>query len=292
MISLSRKRNVRRKKDLHPKYLFLLLSMICVFSLCISYYNGGTTLFFKDQLMGMITPIQKGIDSFGVYFDNKAKNFQKIEDLEKENQELRDELSKLREDVTIYQNKLADYESISEIYDLDQTYTELDKVAAHVFAKDTSSWFSIFYINKGKKDGLYVGANVLSGEGLCGVVVEVYDDYAKIRAIIDDNSYISAKILPSNTLCTVEGSISEYTNRRLKVVNIDIDTEVNIGDKVVTSQISDKYHQGLLIGYIIEVINDENNLTKTAYISTAADFTNIDNVLVITTKKNTIEDKN
>ena len=58
------------------------------------------------------------------------------------------------------------------------------------------------------------------------------------------------------------------------------------GDKVVTSNISDKYLPGLLIGYIDTVETDANNLTKSGTITVATDFSYLSTVLVITDLKN------
>ena len=58
-----------------------------------------------------------------------------------------------------------------------------------------------------------------------------------------------------------------------------------MGDQIVTSYISDKYLQGILIGYISEVNVDSNNLTRSGYITPVVDFKNLQEVLVITTTK-------
>ena len=63
------------------------------------------------------------------------------------------------------------------------------------------------------------------------------------------------------------------------------DNVVNVGDQIVTSYISDKYLQGILIGYVSEVNVDSNNLTRSGYITPAVDFNNLQEVLVITTTK-------
>ena len=62
-------------------------------------------------------------------------------------------------------------------------------------------------------------------------------------------------------------------------------------NKVVTSNISDKYLQGLLIGYVSEVTVDANNLTRSGYIIPATDFHELNEVLVITTTKKDLIDK-
>ena len=45
------------------------------------------------------------------------------------------------------------------------------------------------------------------------------------------------------------------------------DNVVAVGDQIVTSYISDKYLQGILIGSVSEVNVDSNNLTRSGYIT-------------------------
>ena len=70
------------------------------------------------------------------------------------------------------------------------------------------------------------------------------------------------------------------------------DNVVAVGDQIVTSYISDKYLQGILIGSISEINVDSNNLTRSGYIIPAVDFNNIQEVLVITTTKAELTGKN
>ena len=58
----------------------------------------------------------------------------------------------------------------------------------------------------------------------------------------------------------------------------------------VTSQISDKYLPGILIGYISEIGPDANNITKAGLIIPAVDFAHLEEVLVILETKNEIPD--
>lgn len=279
-----------KKKDINPKYLLLTLTVICVLFLLLSYFAASHIMALKKLTANVITPLQEGINQIGLWTDSKIENLKKIEELNKENQALKEELAGYKEDVTLYQNKLAELEELRALYDLDEAYPEYEKTAARVFATDSSSWFSVFYIDKGTDHGLFAGANVMCGEGLAGIILECGKDYSKVRAVIDDNSKISAKILPANALCTVEGSINTFQNGYLFVKNIDKDANVSVGDKVVTSNISDRYHPGLLIGYVSEVTNDSNNLTKTAKITMAVDYKNVSQVLIITVPKETIHE--
>lgn len=277
-----------RRKDINPKYLLLTFTIICIIFLLLSYFASDSVVMLKRYTSKLITPFQEGINKIGVWTDSKMENLREIEELVAENKALKDEIAVYKSDITEYQNKLLELETLRELYDLDETYPDFTKTGAHVFAKDSSSWFSIFYVDKGTNDGLFEGANVMCGEGLAGIIIECHSDYSKVRAIIDDNSTISAKIIPSNALCTIEGNLNQYQNGYLIVKNIDKDAMISIGDKVVTSPISDRYHSGIIIGYISEISYDSNNLTMTAHITPAVNFDNISDVLVITDKKKSI----
>ena len=64
-------------------------------------------------------------------------------------------------------------ERLQELYQLDQDYSQYDKVAANVISKDTGNWFNSFTINKGTDDGIQKDCNVIAGSGLVGIVTEV-----------------------------------------------------------------------------------------------------------------------
>ena len=61
----------------------------------------------------------------------------------------------------------------------------------------------------------------------------------------------------------------------------DKEDQVQEGDKIVTSSVSNKFLKGILIGYISEVSTDANKLTKSGTIIPAVDFNDIQEVLVI-----------
>ena len=88
---------------------------------------------------------------------------------------------------------------------------------------------------------------------------------------------------------TVSGNIK--TMNESKVITFselkDDDNKVQIGDPVVTSYVSDRYQQGILIGYVTTIEDNSNNLTKSGTITPVVDFEHLENVLVITELKNT-----
>lgn len=51
-----------------------------------------------------------------------------------------------------------------------------------------------------------------------------------------------------------------------------------------------KYHKGILIGYVNELAVDSNNLTKSGSITPAVDFEHLSTVLVITDLKQQVDE--
>lgn len=202
----------------------------------------------------------------------------------------RDALQEQVDQLTIENSQLMqekyELEELRELYRLDRSYSNFTKVAANVIGKDTGNWFHSFIIDKGSKDGIEVDMNVLSGSGLVGIVTKVGADWAQVRAIIDDTSNVSAMILTTADNCMVSGNLQLMTEGVISISQLkDDDNQVEFGAKVVTSQVSDKYHSGLLIGYVQNLEMDANNLTKSGTITPAVDFEHLRSVLVITDEK-------
>ncbi len=273
------------KKDLHPKYLLLTLSVICVILIILSVFMKNSLAPIRNAAASIINPLQKGVNEIGLWVEDKLEIFGNVKELKEENQRLKDELKVNEEKLARNEAELTELQDLRDLYNLDKMYPEYNKIAARVFSVNVSGWFAEFYIDKGLNDGVYEDCNVLSDSGLIGIVEESYADHAKVRAIIDDHSKITAEIGPKGSLCTVEGSLKTMDDGYIYAKNIDKNAGIKEGDRVITSSVSDRYLYGLTIGYVTEIKDDTNNLTKTAKITPAENFTDIKDVLVITDRK-------
>ena len=232
-----------------------------------------------------MTPLQEGANDVGSWFDDKVQVFGDVKELKKENEALKKELTQYQNDLGKQEAELAELQTLRDLYDLDEMYPDYKKTAARIFSVNSSGWFNEFYINKGLNDDVYEGCNVICDEGLLGIVVESYDDYAKVRAIIDDRANVTAEIGSAGYLCNVEGSLQNMDNGYLLATDIDKNVIVTEGDKVITSSVSDRYLYGITIGYVTSVEQDPNNLTQTARITLTVNFSDIKDVLVILDRK-------
>lgn len=281
----------KSKFVLPPKYILALLTGVCVISILVSFtfnISGGPLHAAAGYLF---TPMQDGINTVGMWITETTDDFKKLDEVITENEALQQQVDELT--VELNETNLEQYElqNLRELLELDQKYPSYEKVAANVIGKDSSNWFSSFTINKGTDDGLEVDMNVIAGSGLVGIITAVGPNYATVTSIITDTVKVSGMVTTTSDNLIVNGSLQNMSeNMVIEFSNLnDKDDEVQIGDPVVTSYISDKYQQGILIGYISSIEVDSNNLTKSGTITPAVDFEHVEEVLVILDKKQQVE---
>ena len=272
------------------KYWLLILAIVCIVLMGLSGFaeSGKGPLSWAAGYT--IVPMQKGINRVGMWIGDVSENFATLQEIKKENKELKSRLEEMTTENNRLQQNSATLERYKELYKMDQNTADYPKVAANVIASENSNWFSKFTIDKGSNDGIREDMNVLSGTGLVGIVTEVGPNWATVSSIIDDKN-VSAMILTTFDKCIVSEDLQTVQDGLLKFEQLaNNENEVAVGEQVVTSNISSKYLQGLLVGYISEVNVDSNNLTRSGYIIPATDFKELQEVLVITTTKQDLID--
>lgn len=284
-----KKKRGRRGSSIHPKYIYIALSVLCALLVVFSFKYSEKFIGFKTIVGDAVTPMQSGINRVGQYIYGKIDLMNSKEELLKENQELKEKIDALSYDNKILAGENSDLDNYRELYQLDQKYPDYPKVAATVIGRDGNNWFNLFTIDKGKEDGVDVDMNVIAGNGLVGIVSEAGNHYAKVRSIIDDKSNVSAMFETTGETCIVKGNMQSIYDGYINVNMISNTAEAKDGDAVVTSRISDKYLPGLLVGYISNIKDEPDGLSKTAMLSPVVSFDKLETVLVITTLKDNSE---
>lgn len=262
--------------------MIILFSVLCAFLIIVSLIGPESTGVVHRAAGVVMTPIQKGINTFGGWLGSITENFRDAAALREENEELRERVDTLTAENSQLVLDKEELSRLRELVDLSKTYEDYETIGAHVISKDSGNWFSTFTIDRGTQDGVRVDCNVLGGAGLVGIVTDAGPNWAVVRSIIDDNSNVSAMVSATSDTCIIAGNLQLIDTGSLSLVKLtDRDNKVHVGDKVVTSNISEKYLPGILIGYISELGNDSNNLTKSGQITPVADFRHLQEVLVI-----------
>lgn len=284
---------VKRKGErftLPSKYLLLILTVLCT-GLMLMTFN--TNIFNKplNALVGyVVVPFQQGIDSVGNWLFHRSEELVQIRTLLDENEALKQQVEELTIENTQLQQEKYELNNLRELYKLDSKYDAYEKIGARIIARDAGNWYHSFTLDKGSNDGLMVDMNVIADGGLVGRIVSVGPNWAKVTAIISDNSNVSGEILSTGDKMIVSGDLETMQKGLIRFSQLlDSADVVSEGDKIVTSNISDKYLPGILIGYTKDITLDSNKLTKSGYVIPAVDFEHLGEVLVIMELKQTPE---
>ena len=270
----------------NTKYFLFGLSLLCVCMIGITTIKGSILNPLRTAVGYVLVPIQSGVNRVGGGLYNELSSVGKLKTALAENETLKTRVDELTEENTRLRSEQFELERLRSLYELDQEYMQYHKIGARIIAKDSSSWFSVFRIDKGSDDGIKEDMNVIAGGGLVGIVTDVGANYATVRSIIDDSSRVSAMAQQSGDSCIVAGDLTLFKEGRLKLSYMEKDDDIKDGDMIVTSNISGKFLPGILVGYATDITVDYNdNLTKSGYLIPAARFDRLQEVLVITDLK-------
>ena len=226
---------------------------------------------FDYVFFGVAGGVQQGMgftrDVATVYRENQA--------LRAENQELRHVVFQLTE-------KAAENERLQAMLDFRTKTLAFQMKAATVIARDPGTLSYSILINQGAQDGVRVNMAVVTHQGLVGHVMETFSGTSKVRLLIDTGSSAAAMVQrpQSRAVGIVEGNPAQPSNLRMR--NLMRDGDVIKGDKIMTSGLGGIYPKGLLVGEVIDVVDDEGGLLKNAMIRPAVDLTRLEEVFVIT----------
>ena len=272
----------REKFRLPSKYLLFILTVLCVAMMVLSFTTNLLAVPLNYISSYLIVPFENGLTSVGTYALTKTEQLQELSSVLEENEKLKNQINELTNENTQLQQDKYELTKLRELYELDAEYEEYTKIGARIIARDSSNWYSSFVIDKGSDDGIQVNCNVIAGSGLVGRVVEVGPTHAKVVSIISDGINTSGMVLASGDNLIITGNLETMAEGKIEYSQlVDSKNRVTVGDKVVTSNISDQYLPGLLIGYISSIGTDSNNLTKSGYFTPVVDFEHLNEVLVI-----------
>lgn len=133
---------------------------------------------------------------------------------------------------------------------LTSTKADMRVMAAQILAVDTSQARQVVVLNKGTRDGVYVGQPVLDAKGVMGQVIDVGPMTSTLLLISDSKSAV-----PVRNNRTGERAILVGTNdiEELSLINLPKTSSIHPGDVLVTSGLGRRYPEGYPVGRVEEV---------------------------------------
>ena len=230
--------------------------------------SGVTTITSPVRFVG--SAVAAPFNAIGNVFSNLTASQDTLDELKKQNEELTSKVAELSE-----AQKTA--ERLEGLVGLQSTYN-LKSTAARIVGASGDAWTSTVTIDKGSADGLTINMPVTSSAGVIGQIIEVSAKTSTVRLIGDENSGVSAMVQDTRA----QGMLQGQADGTLRLEYVSVDSDVKVGDIIVTSGIGGVFPKGLPLGTVSSVEKSANDVYYTIVVRAQTTAENNEEVLVIT----------
>jgi len=228
-------------------------------------------------------PMESALKGLGQNLTSMASALAEIDQLRLENEALRAENERIRTENRQAEELRRENELLTGLLQLRNGF-EYETIAASVIGRDSSEVQRRITLDRGTSDGIAIGDVVIAGGGaLVGRVVEAGPTVSTVQLISDSASTVIGQLLTTAATGEVIGQLPAS----LLMENIDSAVSVALGEEVVTAGIEiaggirSPYPKGLVIGRVVDVRRDANEIVQTAFLEPAATLDRLEYVLVI-----------
>ncbi|MDA9925908.1 rod shape-determining protein MreC [Amylibacter sp.] len=174
-----------------------------------------------------------------------AQNFQNYKRLYDQNQELRNELQKMR---SWREAALQLEQENARLLDLNKVKlnTKLNYVSGKILVDSGNIFRQSAIINLGSLDGIVEGWAAMDGLGLVGRISGVGKKTSRVLFLTDTSSNVPVLIKPSNQRAILSGDNSIQPN----LLFIENNKQIQPGDRILTSGDGGVFPANLLIGQV------------------------------------------
>lgn len=255
----------------------LLLSAALAVLSSLTGLNPGD-LFVK----GILTPLRTGVSALT---DEAEKLYNYVFDYERlaaENEALKEELAKLRDDAANAAAIQRENDRLHDLTQLQKKNPDYKLVDGYVIGRSSLDWTSALTINIGANSGVAEGMVAITANGeVVGLVIECGTNYSVIKTVLDSSLEISASIATSGYSGMVQGAYTSDLAGKLRMDYIPTSAVIRNNDQVVTAG-STVYPRGLILGRIIDAGKNDTGVAKYAILEPAADIDSMEQVFVLT----------
>lgn len=246
----------------------------------------------KGVVRGAVAPAERGTSGLGHRLSGAVSAIRGMGGGGEKTRELTHELVRIQAEL----NKLRDVEE--ENVRLRRAFKfhhqqPLSMIPCDVISRNISGWWNTVRIGKGEADGIRENHAVISPDGLVGKTIEVSKHTAEVLLVCDSACRVSAKIERANTFGLVRGGGVNLRGHPVARMDfIDKDTEIQVGDEVVTSGLSGEggiSPKGVHIGYVVKVHQDDSELFQYAEIVPSATVSLLDYIFVVSSAAGEVE---
>ena len=246
------------------------------------FYSMGLTFVFRDAVGVVLAPAQKLFNNITEAIDGFASYFYKFDELAEENNRLKEEISE-------YQSKIYTASELEEMYvwmsdflELKMSHTDFKMLEASVIGRESGNYSKILNLDVGSSSGVRQNMPVVTSDGVVGQITEVGLNWSKVTTVLESGSSEGAYIERTGDAGVCIGSFDTAADGICLLSYIPEDSDVQLGDRVLTSGYGSVYPRGLVIGYVISIEDNPYSRTLDIKVQCSTEYSDLTRVMVIT----------
>jgi rod shape-determining protein MreC len=223
----------------------------------------------------VIVPIQSAASRASGVVGSVGAWFSSVQELKDENERLSAKVGELETVRAQLEEALSENSRLRDLMGFAQR-SSFSYIPAEVIGRNPDNWFSTITVNRGSLDFIEKDWPVVGSKGLLGRVMKVTPRTATIMLLLDPDASAGAMVERSRDMGIIFGG---RTDGLLKMTMFSRDADVLEGDVVVASGLGSVFPKG--IGHVDKIDREEYGLVKSALVRPAADFSRIEEVLIL-----------
>ncbi|MDD6279742.1 MAG: rod shape-determining protein MreC [Ruminococcus sp.] len=247
--------------------------------------KGGYSVSGASIINTVTKPFRKVSNSISMKIERTLDKVTNATEYYNENQRLKQQIGELNNQLTEYKAMKEEVEELRKFVMIKEEHEDLIiSQPCDVLGYVTNDPFKSFTIDKGSADGIGLHCPVATAEGLVGITVEVSEHVSTVRTILSPDLSIAAVSSESGSTDygIIEGSILESTEGMTRLIHLDIENRLKVGDLMITTGTSGIFPKDYSIGTVTKVALDSNGLSAYAEIEPCVDIGRLSSVIVIT----------
>ena len=203
--------------------------------------------------------------------DGFVSVFADYDELQRENEQLRDALESMEEQRLDNEVLAAENSWLRNYLEIKNKNAELSLLDAKVISFEAGNYSTVLTLNKGSVHGVKKNMPIITEDGVLGHVSEVGLDWCKVTSIVESSSKVGVYTDRTGVIGTAEGS-PELRAEGKCLMSYEASADIKVGDRVYTSGTGSIYPDGLLLGRIATIEADEATRKLMAVVEPSVDF--------------------
>lgn len=259
-----------------------ILLPVVVITIVVSGLLSGQAGIVGNTVGAIRTPVQGAASAMSQWLSACYGRMFEYDKVVAENEHLKAQLAEAEERARELEEEGKENVRLREVLDLKQKRTDFVLESAKIVSWNASNFSSSFTISKGRDHGIEVDDCVITEySALVGTVMEVGDNWAVVRAVIDVDMNIGALVGEGGNAAMIVGDFYQMQKGYTKLTHLTAGTQLVSGDLILTSGKGGKFPQGLTIGKIVSVETEVAGQTQYGVVKPAYDADKTAQVFIV-----------